>query len=276
MSKPGAVCRILIADDEMNTREGIRYLLEHHYAGNWSITTAEHGLDAWEKLQSAAYDLLIADIRMPGMTGLELVGKLMDSELDTAVVLLSGYAEFEYAQQGLQYGVADYLLKPAEPERLIESIEKALGARARRRLERQAYAVWTIGFGEEEAQARNGHSNMHPSIAKAIGYMQERLNEPMSMREVAQYVHLSPSYFSALFKDVTELTFSDYMIRLRHRRAKELLVKSELDILQIADEIGYQSSSYFIRVFRELEGVTPGQFRESIHQLASAATIRDC
>ena len=253
--------RILIADDEFNTRRGIHSYLERHYNGAHELIIAEHGLEAYEIAQSRRIDLLITDIRMPGLTGIELLIKLQAEEADMTALLLTGYADFEYARQGLKLGVVDYLLKPVERTQLIEAVEQAFKARHRKKAGRMLEALYAANGDAEPAQLNVADNE---PIAKAVEYLQAHLGDESSIKDVAQHVHLSPSYFSVLFKDKTGTTFSEYVMRLRHRRAKELLLTTASDINVIADEVGYQSASYFIRVFKELEGVTPRQYRESL------------
>lgn len=94
--------------------------------------------------------------------------------------------------------------------------------------------------------------------------MDERLQDPVTLRDVAEHLHLNASYFSVLFKEQTGLTFSDYLTRRRVQRAKELLVSTRLPIAEIAEKVGYQTAKYFVKVFRSQESVSPGQYRQNV------------
>lgn len=255
---------ILIADDEYNTRLGIYYTLEKHLNGQAVIKMAANGVEAWELIERESYDLLITDIRMPGYTGIELLDKIKEAGMETTALLLTGFAEFDYAREGLRLGAVDYLLKPVDREKLVESVHRALELNKERKRSSRVVKQWAqIHGGQPELP--EGHVK-NEGIAKAIAYMQQHLNEENSVKVVAQAVNLSPSYFSVLFKESTGLTFSEYLNKLRQRKSKELLLTTDLDVNLIADEVGYQSSSYFIRVFRETEGVTPKQYREQVRK----------
>src|SRR5690606_6980398 len=98
---------ILVVDDEYNTRMGVSYTLQQWGDGKIDIAAAENGQQALNMLREREYDLLITDIRMPLMTGIELLEALRREKNEIAAVLLTGFAEFEYAQQGLRLGAID-------------------------------------------------------------------------------------------------------------------------------------------------------------------------
>lgn len=83
------------------------------------------------------------------------------------------------------------------------------------------------------------------------------------MRDTAEQLHMNASYLSVLFKEQTGLTFSEYATRRKVQKAKELLSTTRLPIQEIAGQVGYQTSKYFVKVFRQLEGISPGQYRKS-------------
>src|SRR5690606_12047678 len=117
---------ILIVDDEPRTREGVRKVLEASAAGRYQIATAASGVQAIEWLEHHTADLIITDIRMPQLGGLDLIEHIHDVPNPPVVIIISGHAEFDYAQQALKFGVVDYLLKPLDKNKLIQSVELAL------------------------------------------------------------------------------------------------------------------------------------------------------
>jgi len=116
--------KILIVDDEPTIREGLRTLIPWDECGFQVIDTAANGQEALQKCKLLLPDLLIADIRMPEMSGLELVKKLRELKLNIHVLILSGYADFEYAKQAIVHRIDGYLLKPVDEDELIEHLEK--------------------------------------------------------------------------------------------------------------------------------------------------------
>ncbi len=103
-------------------------------------------------------------------------------------------------------------------------------------------------------------------INKACVYITENFHKSISLEEVAQTVHLSPYYFSRIFKAEQGCNFVDFLTKVRIDKAKQLLQNPEQTVVRVASEAGYQDASYFCRVFRQEVGVTPNQYRTQFKQ----------
>ena len=114
--------KLLIAEDEAIFREGVSEELSE--LGLFVIDVASNGKEAFEMIRMTEYDAILLDIRMPQMDGLELLEKLQEVGNDSIKIIMSGYAEFDYAQKGISYGVADYIVKPLTPDRIRQIGEK--------------------------------------------------------------------------------------------------------------------------------------------------------
>ncbi len=115
---------VLLVDDEPFILQGLQLLIDWEKEG-YHISTASNGQEALDYIRENSVDLIIADIKMPVMTGLELL-KALRTELkhDAYFVILSGYAEFGYAQEALRYECTDYILKPVEKDQLLSILKK--------------------------------------------------------------------------------------------------------------------------------------------------------
>ena len=118
---------VYIADDEMWVIVGLKKRIEKTGLPFQVIGEANNGVMALEEIEKKKPDILFTDIRMPGYSGLELLELLRKKELQTKVILISGYAEFEYAQSAIRNGAYDYLLKPIDQEKLQIVLERILG-----------------------------------------------------------------------------------------------------------------------------------------------------
>lgn len=116
--------RVLVVDDEKIEREGIKFLLSGE-KGEREIYEASNGKQALGMLRSENIDLLLTDIKMPHMDGLELSRKAREENENLQIVIFSGYSDFAFAQEAIRYGVTDYVLKPVDPEQFHETITKA-------------------------------------------------------------------------------------------------------------------------------------------------------
>ncbi|MBO9597196.1 MAG: response regulator [Cohnella sp.] len=253
---------ILIVDDEPRTRQGLKSMLEKWGAGHCRIMTADNGHEALRMLRETPIDLMITDIRMPEISGLHLAAQIKENQLphQPAVILISGYAEFEYAQQAIQLGVVNYLLKPVSREKLIEAARQALDEGE----ERNRVGIMRKFVDPQLLETDSDRANLSDTIRKALDYIDDHIAGTVSLREVAEHVHLNASYFSVLFKEQLHMTFSEFVARKKLQKAKEMLVTTKLPIAEIAERVGYQTAKYFNKVFKEYEGRSPGQYRTEL------------
>ncbi|MCR4566852.1 MAG: response regulator [Pseudobutyrivibrio sp.] len=132
--------KVLLVDDEPFILQGLKMLVDWEQEG-WEVFTASNGAEALDFLKEESVDLVIADIKMPVMSGLELLKTVHDEKIsDSYFVVLSGYAEFSYAQEALRYDCTDYILKPVEREQLLEILTKVAALNKERDFKRRSDA----------------------------------------------------------------------------------------------------------------------------------------
>ena len=122
--------RVLIVDDERIEREGMRYLIDAYF--RFETMEAANGKAALRILEQTRADILLTDIKMPIMDGLELIREVHVRFPETEIIVFSAYGEFEYARQAMQYGVDSYLLKPVDIEEFKQTVEHTLEKLAER------------------------------------------------------------------------------------------------------------------------------------------------
>ena len=118
--------KLLIVDDEKIIRETMAGLIDWNSLGIQLIGTARDGIEAYNMILDEYPDIVLTDIKMPGLSGLDLIQKIHGINKDTHFIILSGYGEFEYAKKAMQYGVKHYLLKPCNEEQIIESLQDVI------------------------------------------------------------------------------------------------------------------------------------------------------
>ncbi|MBO0958716.1 response regulator [Neobacillus sp. MM2021_6] len=250
---------ILIADDEQMTRRGLKKTLELWSADKYEIISAADGPEAYELFSKHRIHLLITDVCMPEMDGLELLKNLKDKGYKPVVVIISGFPDFQYAQEAIRLGVINYLLKPVSKQKLIEAVEQAMETEAS--MERAEYME---KVADKKLLPIDGRDHLANSpIKEAISFINHHFNRQISLKEVADSVHLNASYFSVLFKEQTRLTFSEYLTRRRLQAAKVMLLTTDSPIEDIALKVGYQTAKYFIKIFKDYEGITPSKYRKT-------------
>ena len=117
--------KLVIADDERVIRQSLYTMIDWEALGISVVGLCQNGVEAYEAILDEYPDLVLTDIKMPGLTGLELIAKAHEAQLDTRFVILSGYADFEFAKEAMRYGVRHYLLKPTNPEQVTKIMSEA-------------------------------------------------------------------------------------------------------------------------------------------------------
>ena len=168
--------KVLIADDERLICRLVQILADWEALGMEVAGTAENGLEAQEKIRQLEPDILITDIRMPGLGGLELIEQAKALRPELEVIIISGYAHFEYAQSAIKFGVGNYLLKPIKKEELMGTL-RTLGERCLARKEAQVKSSLSL------ESRRKDMERIRASLAKEVlgretaGLTEKRLEE---------------------------------------------------------------------------------------------------
>lgn len=241
--------KIFLADDEIWVIMGLKKLIEKIGAPFQVVGEASNGVMALEEIEKKKPDVLITDIRMPGMDGLELMKEIRKKKLDTKVVLVSGYAEFDYAQKAIRMGAVDYLLKPVEAEtfaKVLENLEKMLDERG----------------GKQEEQPEE---ILNPSaLENIVEEIQSRYNENITLAGFSEKHNISAGHLSNLLKERLGMSFSEYITAKRVQKAKELLADERLSVEKVANEVGYKDYFYFTKVFKKAVGISPSKYRKNL------------
>ena len=246
--------KIVIAEDEELQLNSLVKKVEKFCPGFTVVGTAQTGSQAYKLICEKAPDILISDIRMPVMTGIELMEKARIMFPELQFIIISGFSEFEYARSAIRLQVSDYLLKPVETEELQKALNKI-------RLKLQERA-------QEESAAFNGDSENKTAEQVAfavIEYLQHHYNEEVNLNQIASALHYSPSYLTKIFVQQYDTTPSKYMISLRMQKAQQLLAHNpELSVRQIGETVGYPEQGYLSRIFKKYVGVGPLEYRSGM------------
>lgn len=259
---------LLIAEDEKQIRRGIRAIVERSGLPVGEVLECKNGLEALALLEAGPVDVMIADIRMPGMDGLELVRRAAELAHPPLVLAISGYSEFSYAVEMLRHGVRDYLLKPVAPEKLVKALANLEGEIAAREeaakglTDKHLLRALLSEPQLEGAQAGTGHEGKNSRrIAEAMEYLHEHFREDVDMAQLSGLIGMNYAQFSYLFKQRTGMGYLAYLKALRLDESKRLLCETGLRIRDISAQTGFKSDKHFMKVFREAVGISPGEYR---------------
>lgn len=250
--------RLIIADDERIEREGIRLFLERSGLPV-EIREAKNGRVALELIQQGPCDLLITDIKMPIMDGLQLVKEAREITPELMVIILSGVGEFEYARTAIQLRVIHYLLKPIEEEEFKGVLSAAMVELEARRKDKGNGSA-----SSRESDAPESDPEHHGrAVNEVLRIISAEFSKDLSLEYLASRVHLTPSYVSFVFKKETGVSVVKYINRFRMEKAKEFLDQSNYKIVDVYRMVGFSDPSYFGMTFKNYYGLTPSQYRES-------------
>jgi two-component system response regulator YesN len=263
--------KVFICDDEILTCNGIRDYFDWTGFGAVVIGTGKNGNEALGHfLKKGPFDLLITDIRMPGMDGLDLVSKLSSLSETLRVIMISAYDDFEYARKAVKFHIVDdYILKPIIPEDLRKSIVNSI--QTIRQMKKKISSPPLRPKGSEKWVRPTGTAQKKPGkelsflIASAADIIADRyLSANFNLQTLAKELSVSPNYLSAKFKEEVGVVFSFYLNSIRMNKAKDLLGHSYYKVYEIANIIGVNDAKYFDRLFKEYVGVTPKEYRDAV------------
>lgn len=262
--------RLLIADDEMLEREALAELVMRRFDHEVILEKAENGRKAADTAILWEADLILMDIEMPGMNGLDAARAVLAQRPECKVIFITAYSLFQYAHEAVHLGACDYLLKPVNPDEVEAAIRRAIRQiEAGRKLAALAPAE---PAADPETEAEGGESDRNALVmAHVRKYMEDNYMFDLSLDSVSEILHISPAYLSAQFKKYQKTNFLDCLTELRINAAKELLSDPFRPTAEVAAAVGYEDSSYFARAFKKRTGMTPTQFRKEAARTAREA-----
>lgn len=249
--------KLLIVDDEYLVREGLCVTVDWQSLGLEVIGTAENGAAGLEAARKMRPDLIISDVRMPVMDGLEMAKTLFDEGADLAVIVYSGYKDFEYARRALESNVAGFLLKPIENEELIKKVREVMSKLHMRRhdgkllgqikknsnlIRRQLLSSYLSGEDSPES-AREQLALLGVIIPERGTVIYCRSKSGVSQDII--------SCFSAEFSDYVTVSenFEDYFLLITSLNDEDKVAKKTLKILDLSLKVSQTRYSVGIAVY---------------------------
>lgn len=240
--------KLLIVDDEFLERKAMRLIIKKNFRNLDIVDDAKTGNEAVLLARKYKPDIIIMDIKMPDKNGLEAHKLISEFLPNVKTIILTAYDSFNFAQNAIKLGIADYMLKPAKPTELKQSIDKIISFLEYNRSKNYPTSIISDDNGDD-------------AIHKAIQYIYENFNNTINLESVATHVHLNPQYFSRYFKNNTGINFIDYISSIRLEEAKRLLATTNKSISSISLIVGYIDPTYFSKVFMKHEGISPLKYR---------------
>lgn len=259
--------KVLIAEDEKWIRTGLAQTVDWAGLGFGTVLEAPDGNTALELALREKPEVILSDIKMPQLTGLELAERLRREGSDAHIILISGFGEFSFAQRAIHLGVTEYLLKPIDMDQLLavlRSCVRQLEGKQKAAPERPAAGPRLPILQGRDLQKANPGKNIGQLIQMAIDYIQKYYYEDISMNMVAQHLCVNPSYFSHVFSEKMGIPFIKYLNNYRIAIAKQLLADPTIKVYEVANLVGFDDYRYFSKTFKKIEGVSPDFYRNVV------------
>lgn len=236
--------KVMIADDEMYMLEALEKLINWEKMDCQLVYKAQNGKELIRQMKIEIPDIVITDIKMPLLNGIQVAQYVYENMLPTKVIILSAYADFEYAQEAISYDVCGYIIKTSAIEMLPEMIQKAIGKLSKPMDDER----------EEELCSED-------ILGRLQKYISAHYTEKLTLAQISRDIHSSGSYLSRLYKTKTGQNLFDSINQMKIEKAKELML-SGYKIYETAQIVGFDDVSYFSRVFKKYEGCSPREYEK--------------
>ena len=246
---------VLLLDDEPWALVGIRKVFQWSECGFTVVSETTNPVEAFDVICKQQPDVVFTDIRMPEISGLELMRKTREKGIGTEFIVVSGFAEFTYAQEAIRQGAFDYMLKPLQLEAadaLLRKLQKHLGKK------REGLSGNKTGNSADLIDA-----DVNENFAKLLNFVNRHYDMQLSLKALSDQYFMNYTYCCELFKKVTGKHFSEYITDLRMNKASDYLTKTTLSVNEISEKVGFRDYFYFNKVFKKVKGTTPIKYRNN-------------
>lgn len=244
--------KVLVVEDEELIRRGIVLAVDWAALGCVVVGEAANGEEGLEAVERLAPSLIITDLKMPRMDGIEMLRQLRERGSRAYVIILTAYSSFEYAQSALRLGAVDFLLKPfhdGDLEKAVLNVKKRIDA---------------DGEAEEPALISLKKGDKSRYVLEAMDYIGEHYADAgISVGSIAAHLGISEGHLSHTFKKETDYTILNYLTRYRVRKSMELLREGRMKVYEVAERVGYRDITHFSSTFKKVVGMSPSEFQDT-------------
>ena len=256
--------KVMIAEDEDIIRKGLVYSIPWVDMGCSVISEVRNGIEGIEKIKETQPDIVIVDINMPVMDGLEMVQQTYE-EYGYVAIILSGYSDFKYAQEAIRYGITGYLLKPLNIEDLKEAIfhaQKECEVRRTYISKQRSKEEW-----KQISVLKEYHEDMVQDniVKQMLEFIFQNYQKKVVIQDVVNCLNYSETFLNKKFKKLMGITFIEYLNRYRIQKAMKLLREGREPIQDVAWKCGIGEYKYFQTVFKKYIGCSPKEYLDEIN-----------
>lgn len=242
--------RVVVVEDEELVRRGIVLAVDWAAVDCVVVGEAANGEEGLAAIRQHQPDLIITDIKMPKLDGIEMVCQLRAEGNTAFVIILTAYSDFTYAQSAVKLGAVDYLLKPFHDGELEDAVA---------RLQRRFQTVTPQSVGPDLPAGTKSKY-----VMEALRYIAEHYNDPdISVSSIARSLEISEGHLSHVFKKETGRTLNSYLTHYRIHVAMDLLRNCRSKVYEVAEQVGYRDITYFSSTFKKAVGLSPSEYQKN-------------
>lgn len=257
--------RVVVIDDEPIIVTGLTRIVPWEKYDCEVVGSASDGLEGLDVIREKKPHLVFSDIYMPKMNGLAMAAALKSEFEDMELTILTGYRDFELAQEAIKLGVTRFILKPSNMEELEEAVAVMTRNLKKKGITGEENMEALKAGSEETGSAEAGESAAGSFIVnKALEYMRKNYSRKVTLTDVADSTFVSQWHLSKLLNRHTGQSFSELMNRIRIEEAKKLLENPALRVGDVAEMVGFQDMAHFSRVFKKVTGISANEFRNTL------------
>lgn len=280
--------KVVVVDDEPIIVKGLTKLVPWEKYGCRVVGTAEDGIEGLAVIREQRPDIIFSDIYMPRMNGLLMAAALKSEFEDTQLTILTGYRDFELAQEAIKLGVTRFILKPSNMEELEEALRVMVQNLQRRGITGEEFEESAQNSPGQPSDPEHGPKSGQCSgqgkktgenpretgdtktaagsflVNKALEYMRKNYRHKVTLTDVADSIFVSQWHLSKLLNSHTGQSFSELMNSIRVEEAKKLLSDPALRVGDVAEQVGFVDMAHFSRVFKKVTGISANEFRNRL------------
>lgn len=241
--------KVLIVDDEAVVRRGIMLGVDWAALGCAVVGEASNGEEGLAAAERYSPNLIVTDVRMPHMDGVEMMRCLRERGYKGHIIVLSAYNDFDYARSALRHGAADYLLKPFRDQDLAAAV-----LRVRERDEAR------VSTQDDLLALPKGDKSKY--VLQTLEYIAAHYADTdINITSIARSIGISEGHLSHVFKKETSYTALGYLTQYRIHMARKLLSDCRYKVYEVAGMVGYRDVAYFGATFKKLTGLSPSEYQ---------------
>lgn len=250
--------RVVLIDDEKLIVDGLARVIRWEDYNCEVVGKAYDAESGAAAIRSLKPHIVFTDIKMPDRDGLSMLAGLKSEFPEMQIAVLTGYRDFNYAQEAIKLGVARFLLKPSRMDELNEAI-----AAMKEKLDKLPQNALDTADPADSDLPAGGHAASF-TVNQAKAYIEKNYAQKLTLQDVADKCYVSQWHLSKLINKYAGCSFYELLNSVRIERAKELLADPRLKICDIVEIVGFSDAAHFSRVFKRTVGMSANEYRNSL------------